>query len=380
VLGFALALTGLYAIVVAVSPGDTQNPSKSKPKPKRPAPTIDVASLTPAPGDLTTITIKGINRTYKPRWGTDVVADATDSLTFESRVENHTARPAGPLVLLIVCTTFCMGSSSEPLSLRTAIVDARGAVYAISDRVTINGQSGGLQHFVLDAERGLSEVFDTGIGASSELTGWEGKVMIPPAEGQVVGAFNIGTLDAGAVRRLRFDATWDVGSAGQLAAGASMVRVGDGKWVDHLSVSPGRVITVGTRLDNAAYSRPWTARVHVTFKPDAAAGTVDVITNATLAKGHDQGGIQPTGKVTLRSSGTGPIDLDFVPGTTWLFGKCRPDACKEGGDKLRLPDGLADAGIDVGPLGGFVPRDPEAGAQFSRILTFDVKVKALQSP
>jgi hypothetical protein len=380
VLGFALTLAGVYAIAVAVSPGDTQHPHKAKSEPKRPAPTIDVADLTPAAVHRTTITIRGINRTYRPRWGTDVVADATDTLTFEARAENHTQRPIGPLVLLIACTTFCTGSSSESLSLRTAVVDARGAVYAVSDRVAIHAQSGGLQRFVLDAERGLSEVFDDGIGTSSELTRWKGKVRIPPAEGRVVGAFNIGKLGAGEVRRLRFNATWDVGNAGQLAAGASMVRVGHGKWVDHLSVSPGQVVTVGTRLDNAAYSHPWTARVHVAFKPDVAAGTVDVITNATLAKGHDQGGIQPTGKVTLRSSGTGPIGLDFVPGTTRLLGKCRPEACKKGGDKLRLPDGLADAGIDVGPLGGFVPRDPESGVQFARILTFGVKVKALRSP
>jgi hypothetical protein len=246
--------------------------------------------------------------------------------------------------------------------------------------VTIPGQSGGLQRFVLDADQGLYEVFGTGIGVSSEDTQWEGEAMVPLAEGRVVGAFNIGALNAGEVRRLRFNATWDVGSTGQLEAGPSMVRVAHGKWVDHMSVSPGQVITVGTRLDNAAYSHPWTARVHVTFKPDAAAGTVAVITNATLAQGHDQGGIQPTGKVTLRSSGTGPIDLQLVPGTTWLFGNCRPDACRKGGDKLRLPDGLPGAGIDVGPLGGFVPRDQQHGGEFSRILTFNVKVKALRSP
>lgn len=376
----ALAAAVVVAAAAALYPNDGEPDGADRPRTTR---VVTIASLAPPPGAPVAMRMKGINTTYKPRWGREVTADATDELSFETRIENRTgSQLTGPLLYVVTCTTYC-GSGSAPLALRASVVDRRGKTLATSNRVHIDTQSDGFQRFVFGDERSadLSEVFDSGIGVSSDVASVPTRQieLLSPYD-RVVKVFRIGDLEPNRVRRLRFNASWDIGATGQLSAGPSKVRIGTRPWEPRLTVSTGQIVTVGVLLDNAAYSHPWTANVHVRFKPDSAAGTVDILTEARLAKGHDQAGPQPTGHVTLQSAGTGPIDLRIVPGTTSLWGKCRPGVCVKGGDRLRLPEGLTTTGIRVGPLGGFVPRDKHHGTQFTRYLIFKVRVVPLTKP
>jgi hypothetical protein len=117
----------------------------------------------------------------------------------------------------------------------------------------------------------------------------------------------------------------------------------------------------------------------VRFRPDAAAGTVEILTYARLAEGHAEPTpvSDPTGQVTLSSAGAGPITLQIVPGSTELWGKCRPGVCVKGGDHIRVANGLTRGGVDLGPIGGFVPRDKNHGTEFTRYLVFKVRVLRL---
>jgi len=74
----------------------------------------------------------------------------------------------------------------------------------------------------------------------------------------------------------------------------------------------------------------------------------------------------------INQSGSAPLSsLTVLSGTTQYWSM--QTACSKG-HVAQLPDGIAEGGLDVGPIGGFRPRDPCAGAEFTRFVTFEAVV------
>lgn len=339
---------------------------------------IRVSTLAPSePGPLLA-TMQGKNTSFRPRWDSKVSADATDKLAFEVNLKNPTDKTVEAPLLLVVCTYFCTGSGPQPLKLWAALVQRDGKTLTTSNAVDIDAQSGGLQRFIFDQQRGITEIYENHAASNTANTTIPlDHIYFDGGDAKVVKAFQIGDLAPGKSIAYSFQARWDVGSTGQLAGGPLDVRIGSGEWKHTLYVNPGQVVTVGSLLANTHYSRPLMADVRVDFEPDAATGGVSISMDAHLGDWRDQKESQPTGQVKLRSAGAGPIGLELVPGTTRLWGQYRQGRYIKGGDTIKLPDGLADSGIRVGPIGGFIPRDKHHGMQFSRYILFDVKVKRL---
>jgi hypothetical protein len=72
------------------------------------------------------------------------------------------------------------------------------------------------------------------------------------------------------------------------------------------------------------------------------------------------------------NSATGqPISLRIEPGTTELRAartRCTTTA------RRKLDDGIAEGGVEISPIGGFVARDPCQGLEFARYLIFTVAI------
>lgn len=136
------------------------------------------------------------------------------------------------------------------------------------------------------------------------------------------------------------------------------------------SARPGQRIRVAVLLDNLM-NREAQATVWVRTR---AARDGRVVRLTAYGRVYDR----PTkiGTMTVSSATGTPITLEVVPGTTELR-KLDPPTCKQGGNvkKSRMPDGIADGGVDIGPFGGFTPHSRCAGTEFNQKLYFEAVVR-----
>ena len=81
---------------------------------------------------------------------------------------------------------------------------------------------------------------------------------------------------------------------------------------------------------------------------------------------------QKLGLATVNSGGGVPIKLAVQPGSTELI---TPKTACSGGKVEPLPDGIAESGVDVGDVEGWVPRDPCHFDELARSVEFKVDVR-----
>jgi hypothetical protein len=113
-------------------------------------------------------------------------------------------------------------------------------------------------------------------------------------------------------------------------------------------------------------------QARVTIKPHPAQQSVTV---AAFVAGPNESA-HDLGSTTVNAVDTPMIALSVVPGSTQLLGY-PPNTCTHPRNLGPLPDGIAEGGVEIGPVGGFHPRDPCKGQEFMRWVQFDVHVTGM---
>jgi hypothetical protein len=132
------------------------------------------------------------------------------------------------------------------------------------------------------------------------------------------------------------------------------------------SVRPGDNLGVAAHLDNAGW-RSSSAHVRAVLRRRDGGRYYDIVVYV-----HQPWEPEHMLDSSIVNSATGqPISLQIEPGTTEL----RPARTKCTTTVPRkLDDGIAEGGVEVSPIGGFVARDPCQGLEFTRWVIFTVAI------
>jgi hypothetical protein len=311
-----------------------------------------------------------VNDTLKTAPRRRVKVEANDAIRFILSLTNPTKWRTQALLVTFACTAFCSPGQSGGLKMTAILSDTDGRRVVTPRPVVLEDDGSGEKFSVSDipAQR------VSGVGQSSVPAPLDGQPQVTASEGQSVGEFQFGELSPHEVGSLEFRATWKIDPEAQLAGGGTMFfRDSAGDWSpSRVSLTDGQRATVAILLHGSEY--PSVPLVNVTLTPRPDRGIVIVQGHAKLPRSVGIGGTTDYDLSMGRaySEGGGPIQLKVVPGTTLLRRGYRKTTCTKTGIVTRLPDGIAQDGIKIGPIGGFKPRDRCYGREFLRYVEFEI--------
>jgi hypothetical protein len=134
------------------------------------------------------------------------------------------------------------------------------------------------------------------------------------------------------------------------------------------AASPGENLLFRILIDTPDGS-PLSPVIRVAINPRIVQHSVTLTAFASVRNGAPQ----KLGTALVNAVDTPMISLSVVPGSARLRGY-PPDTCAHFRDLGPLPDGIAEGGIEIGSVGGFRPRDPCKGDEFTREVQFAVHV------
>jgi hypothetical protein len=303
------------------------------------------------------------NNTYGNRWATKLEADGNDDLQFKLVIRN-TGSIASPEM---IARLFASGPESHSRMVAMQFGSSEYGPFSPGPEVQVIPQSNGLYRFngdelVLGApspEATPLESLGGWVPRSEENdSGFEWRVPSIPAHGEIT----IGFLAS----------YWTPESSNLDGASLDVKNVtrGEADYSTAIAAAPGDELSVGAVLHNSGFrSLGVFGRVDFGIRDH---GRFDLITiYATESLGRER----ELGQGLVNSSTGQPIALQIRQGTTQLITP-KTHCSKEAHSPL--PDGVAVGGIDLGSIGGFRPRDPCSGVEFTRMLEFKVDVRKLR--
>jgi hypothetical protein len=303
------------------------------------------------------------NKTTHSGWRPTIEAAGTDALAFRLRVENRRAQSSPQLFAAI-------GPDFANSYLQVAIGADATRLYS-GFNLAVNGarQNGGdgVGKFLMDVQsitahnQAGSRPLAQGIQFRPSIDGEPERTVIP-----------IPPIAPREVETIEFNAEYGVPDTPQLSGGG-VVRILNTRSpglreTDVNSASPGDLVKIGGHLDNPGY-RP--IQVSATFHLQRHEGgrwySVALLVSSS-AGDHER----ELGRAILNSSTGAPITVVPLPGTTEVK-TGRHQGCTSP-LRLHLQDGITQKLIEVGDIGGFRPRDPCSGTEFSRWVVFSARV------
>lgn len=314
------------------------------------------------------------NLTFRNRWGTTIEADGYDDLLFRILLRNSNASATPPRVArLYVSQSDEGGGGTRDIGLSSGLgVDGP---FTPGPHVNVIPQSNGLYRFRAGSLRYGEPARTTRYGEPTYTTPIVEPLRWPrtrpPEEENTGEEYPIPSLPAHGEMELSFNGSYNIPADSQLEGG-DVVRITnprgpDKGYVTTASAVPGDTLIVWAILTDSEF-RAVDVRTRVRIGSQEK-GTVDRV---TLYASEDRGRFQNLGYATVNSSNGAPITLKVQPGTTELIDhgtKCSKEK------KEPLPDGIAESGIDIGVVGGWVARDRCHGSEFDRYVLFKAEVR-----
>jgi hypothetical protein len=193
----------------------------------------------------------------------------------------------------------------------------------------------------------------------------------PPAEEDTGEEYSIPPIGAHGQLLVSFTGEYSTPYGGQIGGG-NVVRIknpgGPGKsYATTASAVPGHSLVVWAHFHNVGFRGTEVhARIRIGAQEHGRVGRIVLYASENRATFHELG----FGTV---NSGTGaPIKLTVQPGSTELIAP--KTACSKRKAEP-LPDGIAEGGVDVGDVEGWVPRDPCRFTELDRSVVFNVDVR-----
>jgi hypothetical protein len=310
-------------------------------------------------------TLEAFNETYGRHWGATITAEPTDTLRFKLVLKNSASQPTADLAL-----DYLTKADPSPLVITAFQPAGLITVPTFGPRATIRTVSG-LGSLVIES------AYEIGPNANSTRSLAEpipnGGIEIQPGLG-TAGEYDLGIIPA--------HGQITVFSEGEFAVPNSSGRYGEP--IEEGSVvllghTPSR--TLATTLDASAGERLWvaallhnggfhSAQIHLAAALRREGGGQFYTISSTVTQLGSSP--QTLGHAIVNAAGAKAIHLSVVPHSTALFSE--NTVCSRIRLIQRLPDGIAEGGVDVGSIGGFRPRDPCSGVEFSRSVIFAVSV------
>jgi transcriptional regulator with XRE-family HTH domain len=315
------------------------------------------------------------NLTFRRRWGTTIEADGYDRLQFRLTIRNANGSPAPPLIArLYVSKAGEVGGGPRVISVSFGL--GQSGPFTVGPRVDVTAQSNGLYQFHGAPFRYGEPFLTTRFGEPSFDTPKVEELAIalprsPPAEEGTGEEYAIPSIPAPGRVLIGFSGSYYIPGGIQLSGGSVMEvknpRGPDKDYATTTSAIPGDTLTASAELFNTGF-RGADVRARIAIDAEQH-GTVSRV---TLYAKQYEGPFQRLGSGSVNSGSGVPIKLSVQPGSTEVVGfktKCRKEK------RESLPDGIAERGIDVGPVGGWLPRDPCHSDEFNRFVLFKLDVR-----
>ncbi len=304
--------------------------------------------------------VKNLN--FGREWGSRIEADGNDQLRFKFLVRNSRPKPSPQMITRI----YVSPSDSELRTIAFSFGDSEYGPFIPGPRIQVVPQSNGLYTF-------HNEELKVGYPPSTatRLRSLGGFMVKRGQEWATGYEWVIPSIPANRTLSIGFFGSFWTPETSQLSGGP-VVRMknlteGQDEYATTVSVRPGDVIAIGGMLDNGGF-RETRVLSRFALSPRHAGRFFRIRLYASEVFGRNR----ELGYGTVNSAEGRPMALRVVPGTTELVGP-KTDCSEE--TRAPLPDGIAQGGVDVGSIGGFRPRDPCHGTEFTRIVTF--KARAL---
>jgi hypothetical protein len=330
--------------------------------------------------------LQAINRSFNPSWGTSLIADPTDRLTFDLWIINRSHTTVQPV------TAWLQHKPSparlEQRRVRVELDDQHGKPILHSRWISVLGTSdkfGGLGAATKRTAHSTgpdlsAKVFDTSnrLVRSMELYGRSLQGVSLNKSAQIGPWLRLPKLAPSEEIHVMFDAEWHPyqypaqGRSWTLSdPRLTLSRGGTLQKGNKLTARIGEVVSFEQSVGTQA-NVPISTDVRIRVRPEQH-GQIAHLSAYATAFGHTV----KLGDAFVSSRSRRAIDLVAIDNSSEVFKL--PDRCKDFGrskwQASPMPDGIDQAGVSIGTIGGFLPRDPCDGLQLrTRIVrtNFDV--------
>ena len=366
-LGHRLALIGLPFVVIAgiaaaitfIDSGSGRTPAGSAP--------ATAASTTQTPALTLSTTMLAYDTVWGKRWGDRVKADATDPLKFSLTVENTAANATPDLDLNILYSTQYPTSSvvaGFQIAGSTAVElgsQARISPWSAFGDLRIDGGSAR----VVDQRGRVARVLDAPLQSG-------GAQLLPGLSQAALGQYDLGVLAPHERLIITFSGVFSTPDSAQLGGG-SLIRFRSTPSPTYQTTGAahaGERLPFAIRLHDVGY-RPVVTHLRLKITPDRPAKFVKI---AVIVSEYGEKE-RTLGYAIVNAKGNQPISLSVVPRTTLFRTSIHRWSCYAAPRVIaHLQDGLEEGGLDLPAIGGFRPRDPCHGSEFTRFVSFTMQV------
>jgi hypothetical protein len=304
------------------------------------------------------------NETFGRNWGRTIGADGNDELQFRLVIKNPGPTPSYPLVIRILARE----NSEEPREIDICFARSESGPFEEGPIVKVVPQSNGLGEFSSwRPQIGFPSPVATRL-ASLGGQEWDTQGSRYQAEDYTVPA-----LSAHQRLVITFSGSFLAPDSAQIDGGSLQLKNLSGHQGDYEAVTaawPGDLIQAYYMLHNSGFrSTNVFARVRMASHEAGLFEWVSVYV-------RENGGVErELGHGVVNASGDEPIELSVLPGTTEL--RAADTECSEE-TRHPLPDGVTKGGLELGPIGGFEPRDPCQSSELTRYLFFQMRATSFQ--
>jgi hypothetical protein len=306
------------------------------------------------------------NQTTGTGWRRTIEADGGDELQFRLVVQNPASTPSASVVIRVLARE----NSEEPREIDICFARTESGAMEEGPIVKVVAQSNGLGPFTSWRPQ---------IGFPSPVA--TRLISLGQEEWTTQGSefraqdYTVPALSAHERMVITFGGLFGVPDSGQIGGASLDLKNLTEHQRDYESVTsarPGDVIQAYGVVHNSGFrSVSVFARVRFTTVKRDLYDRVSV-----MVREHEEEEERELGHGIVNASGSEPIELSVIPGTTEL--RTPQTGCSEAAGRL-LPDGLTKGGVELGLIGGFEPRDPCHSSELTRALFFRMRARGIVS-
>jgi hypothetical protein len=317
------------------------------------------------------------NRTFRNRWGTMIEAEGNDRLQFRLLLRNLNVNPATPRVArLFVSQPDEDGGGPHVISFSFGL--GSNGPFTSGPEVRIVAQSNNSMSEFHATPLRYGETYLAGPYAEPVFSGPKAEALYaprprsPPAQEETGAEYATPSIAAHGQQVMSFTGSYDTPANGPIGGG-DVLKIknprgpGNNRYVTTASAVPGDRLQIWAHFHNAGFrGTEVDARIRIGTEEHGRVGRI------TLYESENGGAFSEHGFGTVNSGTGAPIKLTVQPGSTELIAP--KTACSN--EKAKpLPDGIAEGGVDVGDVEGWVPRDPCKFEELDRNVVFTADVR-----
>jgi hypothetical protein len=301
------------------------------------------------------------NETYKNVWGQTIAADGNDELLFRLRISNPGSTPSQQMVMRLLSKE----GNESPRTVDVCFGRSEEANFEAGPEVKIVPQSNGLETFVPEEPQ-----FGYPAPAATRLASLGGRQFRANSRLYVGEDYIVPAISAGKSILITFKASYWTPPSDQLSGGSifsfkNLTRHED-EYRSVAAAGAGDVLQAYATLNDTGFrSTSAFTRVRITEHEHGAFAWVALIVQADSP--HER----ELGHGVVNAETESPISMTVIPRTTEIRTPTT-DCSKE--TREPVADGISKGGLEVTGIGGFKPRDPCHGIEFSKYVFFKLKV------